>query len=152
MAKKKSAKKKPVKKAKKARKAAPKRKAAKRPARKAAAKKAAPKKAAARKKAKPQAPAGPAPLPWRVPLEGESKLGVVQDYYGHIGVIALTLEGSLKVGDKIHVRGHTTDLVQAVDSIQIGHESVPQANPGDGIGVKVSDKCRNGDFVYLCAC
>lgn len=145
--KKKVIRKKAVKKAKKARKAAPKRKAVRRSAsRKAAAKKkvatAKPKKAAA-----PQAPV----LPWRVPREGETKLGMVQDYYGHIGVLIVTLEQPLKVGDKIRVHGHTTDLTQVVESIQINHESVPQAGPNNVIGVKVGDKCRKGDYVYLCA-
>ncbi|MBI4374853.1 MAG: translation elongation factor-like protein [Elusimicrobia bacterium] len=76
------------------------------------------------------------------------KLGIVEDYYGHINVIALVLEQPLAVGEHIHVRGHTTDLSQAVESMQIGHQSVSQANPGDAVGIKVNDKCRKGDYVY----
>src|SRR5262245_12236077 len=101
------AKKKPAKKTKKPakRKAAPK-------AKKAAPKKAAPKKAVKRAPAKKKAKAaaarpGPAPLPWRVPLEGERRIGVVDDYFSHVGVIAFTLEAPLAVGERIHVRGHT---------------------------------------------
>ena len=76
-----------------------KRKAAKKPAKRKAApkaKKAPPKKAKAKKgAAKPRARQEPAPLPWRVALEGERRLGVVDDYFSHVGVIAFTLEDSL---------------------------------------------------------
>lgn len=146
----------PKKKAKKTKKApkagkAAKRKAGARPKKaapkKAAAGKAAPKKAARKKAAKTARPA-PAPLPWRVPLEGEGRIGEVEDYFGHIGVIALKLEKPLAVGERIHVRGHTTDLTQSVDSIQIEHRAVQSASPGDSVGIKVSDKCRKGDWVY----
>lgn len=145
--------KKKAKKAKKtAAKRAPKKKAkkAKKPVRKAAkaAKKAAPK-AAKRKKAAPKVEHKEPVLPWRAPLPGETKVGVVDDYFGHIGVIAFALEKSLSAGQKIHVRGHTTDLVQAVESMQIGHQVVSSANPGDSVGIKVNEKCRAGDYVYL---
>lgn len=146
MATKKKAKKAAPKKAKKAvKKKAP---AKKKPAPRKAAKKAAPKKKAPAKKkaARPQ----PQPkLPWRVPLAGETHIGVVDDYYGHIGVIAFTLTAPLSVGARIHVRGHTTDLSQMVESIQIGHQSVQSAAKGDAVGVKVGAKCRAGDYIYL---
>lgn len=100
-----------------------------------------------RKAAKKLAPAAPA-LPWREALPGEAKISVVDDYFAHISVAAFNLEKPLAVGDKIHVRGHTTDLTQAVESMQIGHQSVAQAKPGDAVGVKVNDKCRKGDYVY----
>ncbi len=106
------------------------------------------KKVKARAKKAPARRAAPAPLPWRQPLEGETPLGVVDDYYAHIGVIALTLQKPLAVGDKIHVRGHTTDLIELVESMQIGHQSVQQANAGDGVGIKVNDRCRKGDYIY----
>lgn len=91
----------------------------------------------------------PAPaLPWRQPLPGETFIGVVEDYFGHLGVVALTLNQPLAVGDRIHVRGHTTDLIQVIESMQIGHQGVQAAGPKDSVGLKVGDKCRNGDYVY----
>ena len=121
-------------KAKRPAKRAPKKKAAKakKPARKPAkaAKKAAPKAKSAKKKAQKAAPKEPV-LPWRAPLPGESKIGVVDDYFGHIGVIAFTLEKPVSVSQKVHVRGHTTDLLQTVESMQIGHPAVSSANAGD---------------------
>ena len=77
-------------------------------------------------------------------------IGIVDDYYDHVGVIALNLQKALTTGDKLHVRGHTTDLIQTVESMQIGHQNVQQANAGDGVGVKVNDKCRKGDYVFRC--
>lgn len=140
MAKKKSApKSKPVKK-----KAAPKakRKTAPKKVKKSPVRKAAPR--AARKKAAAPAPA----LPWREALPGETLVGVVEDFYGHVSVIALTLRAALKVGDKIHVRGHTTDMTETVDSMQIDHAPVASAAAGDAVGVRAVVKCRTGDYVY----
>lgn len=152
MAAKKSKKKqKKAKAARKTKKAAPKKKAAKRKAPKARRPAPKTKKAAAKApktKATPQAaPQAPA-LPWREPLPGETKLGMVDDYYSHIGVLVLKLEAALAVGDKIHVRGHTTDLTQTVDSMQIEHQMVSMAEAGAGVGIKASQKCRKGDYVY----
>lgn len=109
-----------------------------------------PKKAAPKAKKARAAKARREPvLLWRRALPGETKLGVVDDYYGHVGVIALKLETPLSVGQKIHVRGHTTDFTETVGSIQIEHQSVQDAKPGDPIGIKVGVKCRGGDWVYL---
>ncbi len=131
------------------RKAAPRQRKAKAPAPAAAA--AVPQPAPAPQEAHPAEAHKEPVLPWRQPLPGETKLGVVDDYFGHLGVIAFKLEQPLSMGQKIHVRGHTTDLVQAAESMQLGHQSVTTANPGDSVGIKVNVKCRAGDYVYLCA-
>lgn len=78
----------------------------------------------------------------------EQEIGRVMDYFAKIGVAGIDLTGKLRVGDKIRIRGHTTDLEQTVESIQIEHEQVEEAGPGDKIGIKVGDRCRNGDLVY----
>ncbi len=75
-------------------------------------------------------------------------LGAVEDYFSHVGVVALTIKSGLNVGDTIRVKGHTTDLTQKVDSMQIDHVAVTTAKKGDGVGIHVSDKCRKGDKVY----
>lgn len=82
------------------------------------------------------------------PAANETKLGEVEDYFSHIGVIALNLQNSLSVGGTIHVHGHTTDLTQKVESMQINHVPVQSAKNGDSVGIKVNDKCRKGDTVY----
>lgn len=140
------------------RRSAPKKKTVRKPAaraKKPAAKKAAPKKKAPARSSKPTsrrpAKAEPVALPWRQPLAGETWIGVVEDYFSHVGVIATTLKAALAVGDKIHVRGHTTDMAEAVDSLQIDHGPVAAAAPGDSVGIKVIGKCRAGDYIYKAA-
>lgn len=76
-------------------------------------------------------------------------LGFVEDYYAKVGVIALTLKAPVAVGQKIQVLGHTTHLDQIVSSMQIDHLAVERAAKGDGIGIKVNDRARGGDHVYL---
>ena len=78
----------------------------------------------------------------------EQRIGVVKDYFAHIGVAGIDLEGTLRAGDRIHIKGHTTDLELPVESMQIEHESVQEAKSGDAIGIKVPDRCRGGDVVY----
>ena len=78
----------------------------------------------------------------------EERIGVVNDYFAKIGVAGIDLEGALRVGDTIHIKGHTTDLEQAVESIQVEHAPVEEAKAGDAIGIKVKDRCRGGDVVY----
>jgi len=78
----------------------------------------------------------------------EEEIGRVRDYFARIGVIGVDLTGKLKVGDTIHIQGHTTDITQLVESMQIEHDSVEQAGPGDSVGIKVPDRCRAGDHVY----
>ena len=120
------------------------------PARKAAARRAKPagkKSTSVKKSFRPPAKLVAAPQGYR-PASNEKKLGEVEDFFGNIGVIALTVKEDLAVGNTIHVRGHTTDLTQKVDSMQINHVSIPQARKGDSVGIKVTDKCRKGDEVY----
>ena len=78
----------------------------------------------------------------------EQEVGRVVDFFAKINVAGIDLTGKLRAGDTIHIKGHTTDLEQTVDSLQIEHEQVEEAGPGDKIGVKVKDRCRAGDHVY----
>ena len=78
----------------------------------------------------------------------EKPIGKVTHYFGKIGVMAVDLTDRLSVGERIHVKGHTTDLILTVDSMQIEHENVSEAKAGDSIGIKVSEKVRPGDMVY----
>src|SRR4030042_251336 len=79
----------------------------------------------------------------------EKKVGEVIKYFGKINVAAIRLsEGSLKVGDKIHIVGHTSDFTQTIDSMQIENKNVQEAGPGADIGIKVKDRVREHDVVY----
>lgn len=78
----------------------------------------------------------------------EERIGVVDHYYSRIGVATVVLEGDLKVGDAIHIKGHTSDFTQKVESIQIEHENVSEAKKGDNVGIKVKEHVREHDVVY----
>jgi len=79
----------------------------------------------------------------------EKEIGEVSGYFSHVGVAAIKLSGKLKVGDKVHIKGNTTDFEQQVDSMQINKEDVKEAKKGDHIGIKVSEKVRPHDKVFL---
>ena len=78
----------------------------------------------------------------------EEVIGGVSDFFARPVVAGIELTGTLKLGDKIHIKGHTTDMELIVDSMQINNVDVKQAKAGDAIGVKVSERVRRGDIVY----
>lgn len=78
----------------------------------------------------------------------EVEIGKVSDFFAQPVVAGIELTANLKVGDTIRIKGHTTDLEFSVDSMQIDNVNVEQANAGDSVGIKVSDRVRNGDTVY----
>ena len=78
----------------------------------------------------------------------EQRVGVVQDYFAKIGVAGIDVEDAIRLHDTIHIKGHTTDLEQVVDSMQIEGQPVEEAKVGDKIGIKVRERCRDGDVVY----
>ena len=78
----------------------------------------------------------------------EQMIGKVSAFFARPVVAAIELTAPLKVGNKIHIKGHTTDLEAVVESMQINNVNVQEANPGDSIGVKITDRARKGDSVY----
>jgi selenocysteine-specific translation elongation factor len=78
----------------------------------------------------------------------EEVIGTVSDFFAHPVVAAIELTAALKVGDKIRIKGHTTDLELVVKSMQIENTDVNEAKAGDSIGVKVSERVRKHDTVY----
>jgi len=118
----------------------------KKPAKKAPLRRTSPKKARLPTKptavtATPSPPAQPAP-------PGE-RVGVVTHYYSHLSVATLKLEsGTLRVGDTIHIRGHTTDFIQRVESLEVDHAPVIEVGPNDDFGLRVVDHAREHDVVY----
>ncbi|MCI0528421.1 MAG: hypothetical protein L0Y56_13355 [Nitrospira sp.] len=88
------------------------------------------------------------PAPY-VPAPNETVVGKVTHYYSNLQVAVVQLDrGSLQVGDTIHVKGRTTDFEQRVDSMEIEHERIERAEPGDIFGLKVRDHAREHDMVY----
>ena len=76
------------------------------------------------------------------------KIGKVTHYFGRIKVAVIELSDELKVGDSIHILGHTTDFEQIVRSMEIDHEQVRTVGPGDDVALKVARMVRKGDKVY----
>ena len=78
----------------------------------------------------------------------EVEIGKVSDFFARPVVAGIDLTGSMKVGDKIKIKGHTTDMELIVSSMQIDNADVTEAKAGDSVGIKVPDRCRKGDTVY----
>jgi len=78
----------------------------------------------------------------------EEGIGNVSDFFARPVVAGIELTGTLKVGDTIHIKGHTTDLEFTVESMQINNVDVNEAKAGDAVGIKVRDRVRHGDVVY----
>ncbi|MFC1847115.1 translation elongation factor-like protein [Chloroflexota bacterium] len=81
----------------------------------------------------------------------EVEIGVVSDFFAHPVVAGIELTAGLKVGDTIHISGHTTDMEFSVVSMQIDNKEVTEAKAGDAIGIKVSDRVRRGDKIFKVA-
>jgi len=78
----------------------------------------------------------------------EERVGKITHYYTHLGVAAVDLSAPLKVGDTIHVKGHSSDFTQKVESIQIEHGGVEEAGAGVSVGIKLKEHGREHDEVY----
>ncbi|NIM05947.1 MAG: hypothetical protein GTO55_06650 [Armatimonadetes bacterium] len=80
--------------------------------------------------------------------EQEELIGSISHFFGKISVGIIELTGTLRVGESVHIKGHTTDFVQAITSMQIEHAQVEEAKAGDSVGIKVDQPVREGDTVY----
>ena len=78
----------------------------------------------------------------------EEQVGTITHYFSHIGVAAAKLTGDLKVGDRIRVKGHTSDVSASIDSLQIEHQQVDKGGSGQEVAFKLTEKVRPGDHVY----
>lgn len=88
-------------------------------------------------------------IPSPVPQAIGDQIGTVMSFFAVPSVaIVKVAQGTLKVGDTIWIRGHTTDLKQAVTSMQVEHKPVAQATAGEEVGIQVSTRVRKNDQVY----
>ncbi len=78
----------------------------------------------------------------------EVQIGTVSDFFARPVVAGIQLTATLKLGDKIHIKGHTTDMEMTVESMQINNVNVNEAKSGDAVGIKLPDRVRRGDTVY----
>jgi translation initiation factor IF-2 len=78
----------------------------------------------------------------------EQQVGIINEFFARINVAGVELSDTMRVGDTIHIKGHTTDFEQTVDSMQIEHDTVEAATAGQAVGIKVQDRVRQGDQVF----
>jgi len=78
----------------------------------------------------------------------EVEVGRVSDFFAHPVVAGIDLIDTVKLGDTIHIVGHTTDVEMVVESMQVSNVHVSEASAGQAIGIKVPDRVRHGDTVY----
>lgn len=160
---------KPVRKSIVKKKTATKKVAKKKTARKKSVKKKAAKKKTTRKKAASKTPPGarrmtiskktmgvePGPSPAGIPpveepAVNEEAIGTITHYYSHLSVAVIQInKGALKTGDTIHVKGHSTDFTQQLESMEYEHQHVDQASAGQSVGIKVKNHAREHDIVYV---
>ncbi len=78
----------------------------------------------------------------------EKEIGKITHYYGHLDVGIIELSDALKIGESIHIKGHTSDFTQTIDSMQIEHTGISEAKAKDVIGIKLIQKAHPHDKVY----
>ncbi len=92
---------------------------------------------------KPAAPVAPVAPP------GEERIGLVTHYFSHLSVAIVRLEtGNVREGDVVHIKGHTSDFTQRVESMEVDHVRVSEARPGQSFGLRVQEHAREHDVVY----
>lgn len=103
-------------------------------------------------KSKPRAPT---PLTPAVPMaayimpDTEERIGIVTHYFSHLSVAIIQLDaGMLREGDVVHIKGHTSDFKQRVESMEVEHLRVSEAHPGQSFGLRVKEHAREHDVVY----
>ena len=79
------------------------------------------------------------------------EVGRVSHFFTKISVAVIELTATVSVGDRILIKGPTTNLEQTIDSMEIEHEKVQKAGAGQSIGLKVKDRVRETDIVYKIA-
>ncbi len=78
----------------------------------------------------------------------EVVIGRVTDFFAKPVVAGVELSGTLKMGDKIHIKGATTDMELVVESMQIDRVDITEGKLGDLVGIKVPERVRRADTVY----
>ena len=84
-------------------------------------------------------------------MEEFREVGKVSHFFGRINVAIIEVKDTISVGDRIFIKGPSTDLEQTVDSMEIEHAKVQQAESGQSIGMKVNGRVREKDVIYKTA-
>ena len=80
----------------------------------------------------------------------ETKIGTVTHYFTDLHVATVEIaDGELHTGDMIHIKGHTSDFMQKISSMELEHEAADVAKPGDNVGIEMLEYTREHDSVYV---
>jgi len=83
-----------------------------------------------------------------MPVKAPAKsIGKVVHYYDKLGVAIVKLASPLKVGDTVLFQRGEQEFSQAVDSLQVDHESIKKGKKGQVVGLKVSEPVKEGTVV-----
>jgi putative protease len=80
--------------------------------------------------------------------EPDTAIGTVTHYFGHLSVAAVRLTEPLTVGDRIHIHGHTTDVIETIATMEVDHHRVERALPGDDVAINVKEHVREHDLIF----
>jgi translation elongation factor EF-1alpha len=80
--------------------------------------------------------------------EPTDAIGTVTHWFGHLSVAGVSLTAPLAVGERIHIRGHTTDVVETVSSMEIEHRKVDHAEPGDDLALAIEGHVHEHDLIF----
>ena len=80
----------------------------------------------------------------------KTRIGTVTHYFTHLHVATVKIaDGELHTGDMIHIKGHTSDFMQKISSMELEHEAADVAKPGDNVGIEMLEYTREHDSVYV---
>jgi putative protease len=78
----------------------------------------------------------------------EKQIGTVTHYYSRLSVAVLNLTDEIHLGDEIRIKGHITDLVMTIASMEVEHRKIESAGVGMEVALKVDGHVREGDEIY----
>ena len=81
-------------------------------------------------------------------MEELREVGKIAHFFSRINVAVINVTDNISVGDRIFIKGPTTDIEQTINSMEIEHEKVKQATSGQSVGMKVGGYVRENDTVY----
>jgi len=79
----------------------------------------------------------------------DKKIGTITHFFDKISVGIIKLDKPFEKGAKIRIEGSTTNFEQEVMGMQFDHKDIEKGKKGQEVGIKVDEKVREGDEVFL---
>jgi hypothetical protein len=81
-------------------------------------------------------------------VKNDNVIGKIIHYFPHVKAAVIKLSAPLSIGEKIKIKGHTTDFTQVITSMQMDRVDITSAKPKEEIGLLVNSRVRQHDTVY----